>query len=209
MMRDLLLHPVPSSVPTALSTSTATRIISGPIPSPGSNVILYLLLFFTFVAPDPEDALTTSFRLLLPVVDATKTPGALIIPCHKGEENLQQEEKVVIVGGVVVVVVVVVRLLSARPSCSSTAILLLPLCFLKMLNYMNFLLLRKGEKKRQKLAAKNLKNNLLLLLLLLPPPPAIPHKIVFAFASSLSRRALSLSLSLSQPDQLDVLITNE
>jgi hypothetical protein len=207
MMRDLLLHPVPSSVPTALSTSTATRIISGPIPSPGSNVILYLLLFFTFVAPDPEDALTTSFRLLLPVVEATKTPGALIIPCHKDEENLQQEEKVVIVGGVVVVVVVVVRLLSARPSCSSTAILLLPLCFLKMLNYMKFLLLRKGEKKRQKLAAKNLKNNLLLLLL--PPPPAIPHKIVFAFASSLSRRALSLSPSLSQPDQLDVLITNE
>jgi len=98
-------------------------------------VILYLLLFFTFVAPDPEDALTTSFRLLLPVVEATKTPGALIIPCHKDEENLQQEEKVVIV---VVVVVGVVRLLSARPSCSSTAILLLPLCFLKMLNYMNF-----------------------------------------------------------------------
>jgi hypothetical protein len=135
MMRNLLHHPLPSSVPTALSTSTATRIISGPIPSPGSNVILYLLLFFTFVAPDPEDALTTSFRLLLPVVEATKTPGALIIPCHKDEENLQQEEKVVIV---VVVVVGVVRLLSARPSCSSTAILLLPLCFLKMLNYMNF-----------------------------------------------------------------------
>jgi hypothetical protein len=121
-------------------------------------VILYLLLFFTFVAPDPEDALTTSFRLLLPVVEATKTPGALIIPCHKDEENLQQEEKVVIVGVVVVVVVVVVRLLSARPSCSSTAILLLPLCFLKMLNYMNSLLLRKGKKKRQKLGARNLKN---------------------------------------------------
>ncbi len=125
---------LPSSVPTALSTSTATRIISGPIPSPGSNVILYLLLSFTFVAPDPEDALTTSLRPLLPFVEATKTPGALIIPCHKDDENLQQEEKVV----VVVVVVVVVRLLSARPSCSSSAILLLLICFFKMLNHMKF-----------------------------------------------------------------------